>query len=120
MHSIRYQWPAILWAILILTLSIGNPPREMVPDLFQIDKVGHVIFYGILTILIYTGSKRQYTFMEFSLKSALISVGLTIAYGYSIELMQESLTENRLFDHYDALANTIGAVIGILTVKFYF
>lgn len=69
-----------------------------------IDKLGHVIAYLLLTVLVGLSLPRV----------SRVTVGIvTIGFGILMEILQESLTAYRMLDIYDILANIIGSVIGI-------
>lgn len=73
----------------------------------NIDKVEHVFAYFSLTLcwlfVSYTNTKRKY-----------IVVIACIIYGIIIELIQSNLTIYRTGDYLDVLANSFGAVLGLL------
>ena len=116
----KYFIPAILWGSLILYLSSG-PGIQLPPsvwDFLAIDKLGHLIFYGILTFLIAFGfyKKNQGIQKKTLLKSLIISS----IYGISMEIMQYSFFPNRYFEVLDIIANISGSLIGILFFKYIY
>jgi VanZ family protein len=78
------------------------------------DKIYHFGAYGILTALWF------FTFMlkfNYKIKRALfLSVISAVFFGIILEVLQGSLTQHRAFDFYDALANTIGALLASLVL----
>ena len=46
----------------------------------------------------------------------LLIVLFAVFYGIVIEVLQNLLTKNRQADFYDAVANTLGAVVGFICV----
>ncbi len=100
-----YAWAAIIFAACLL-------PGKEVPSLsiFQHDKVIHFAIFALLAFLFLLLFKNPVL-----KKEGLIVFLSCTAYGYFVELLQGSgITEGRSFDHYDALADAIGAVPGIL------
>ena len=101
------KWPAILWAIFVLCLSIIPGPKF--PSSFSIphlDKIVHFTFYSVMTILFVNGWNKSKKRKDFWV------IGLVIYYGFTIELVQHFLIIQRYFDLWDVLANSVGAVIG--------
>ncbi|MEP1488136.1 MAG: VanZ family protein [Algibacter sp.] len=81
------------------------------------DKIFHFLAYCVLTFL------WTYTFIlkfKWSQKKAILVAAFgAMLYGILIEVLQGSVTTSRSFDYYDALANSLGAIITslILMVK---
>lgn len=82
----------------------------------NVDKFVHFSLYLIFALLTYFGWHRQDVFTGLHKKIAL-KVILTLAlYGYTVEVLQETLTTDRHYDILDALANTAGAAVGVLAI----
>lgn len=102
-----YIWAAIIFAACLI-------PGRDVPSLsiFQYDKLLHFAIFALLAFLILLQMKRRRPRL---LKEGLYTLLAGIAYGYFVEIMQGSgITEGRAFDHYDAMADGIGALLGVL------
>lgn len=102
------------WATAILVVSVM--PAEDLPSLhiWEPDKVMHAAVYGLLTWLVWLmlqKSRRNHR----PLKNVIYAAGLCIAYGFCIEMIQKMLP-TRLFDLYDALANSIGCALAVVLV----
>ncbi|WP_406685023.1 VanZ family protein [Seonamhaeicola sp. MEBiC1930] len=73
------------------------------------DKIFHFGAYAVLTIFWF------YSFINtfnFKFKKALVSaLILSVIFGIVIEVLQGKMTDYRAFDVYDALANTLGALL---------
>lgn len=99
-----YVWAAIIFGACLI-------PGRDVPSftIFRFDKVLHFGIFGLLAFLL---------LFRFQ-KPKILNQGLVIwlvcsAYGYLIEVLQGSgITEGRSFDNYDALADSMGAVLGV-------
>ena len=109
----RIAYLTIAWAIVILVLS-ALPGRDLPKiDLFQADKIAHVLVYMILFVL-----------LMFWLKAADVRSGLLKAfvivslYGMGMEFMQDNFFPERFFDWSDAVANSIGALVGIVIFRY--
>ena len=85
---------------------------EIPPIIPHIDKIGHFILYGSQAIAL------KLTFINMNLKSSGIS-SLMICFilGLLIEILQPVLTNNRVFDLFDILANITGAISTISILK---
>lgn len=103
---------SILWALVILVLTLT--PGKHVPQIgiFSYDKLGHTAIFGILSFLIPYGLVRIQS-IKFSLKRILwISFVFTMLYGLGLEIMQHFIP-GRAMDYVDAIANTAGALGGV-------
>ena len=74
------------------------------------DKAVHFVFYFIFIILWFFALQLYKKSKYFNLKLFLIAV----FYGILMEFFQSVFTKNREGDFYDAIANTFGALFGIL------
>lgn len=103
----RTLWLA-LWAIAVLTVVVVcliPPPPITLPE--NSDKGEHFLAYFILA-----GSAVQL----FRRGRPLLWVGLgLVLMGIGIEFAQGALTSNRSADPMDAVANTIGVLVGLGT-----
>lgn len=103
--------PPIIWALLIFKLSSSSVPqvsRSYWPN-FAVMKSAHVIFFGILSILLYRALNLQGLSKK---KSAIFSVLITILYGISDEFHQ-MFTQSREARLRDVLFDGLGASIAI-------
>jgi VanZ family protein len=108
----RIYFLSIAWAGVILTLS-ALPGRDLPEvDIIHIDKLAHVIVYAILSLFL------GFSFKELSWKKVVLGAFIfTVSYGMAMELMQDRFFEERFFDWYDALANSLGAIVGIVIFR---
>ena len=116
---IKYNWPSILWAAFILYLCMmpaHHLPHIAIPNF---DKLVHFTFYFTLTLLMNWGWMKQGSF-NWLHKRALLKIFLFCCiYGFTIEIMQETLTTDRHFEWLDEAANATGAAVGSLVWVFY-
>ncbi len=134
MTSIKSYAPALVWGIFIFALSTWpgkDFPQLDWGDLLSVDKLVHIAFYALLTGLILRGyfSIKNLKFKidgtDFDLKNVqnrrqIQKIGFWIAtsctaYGWFLEWFQEHFCQDRMFDPFDGLANTMGAfaVLGL-------
>lgn len=96
-----------LWllAIAVVIAVCLMPPPALPPLPDNSDKVEHLVSYFLLAF----GAVQLFTRGRALLAAAL---GL-VALGVGIEIAQGALTSNRSADPYDALANTVGVLLGM-------
>lgn len=119
-NKIKYCFPAIIWALIILYLS-SSPNIQLPPsfwDFLAVDKLGHLVFYGILAFLIAFAFFKSADVIK--KKLLLKSLILSSFYGICLEIMQYSFFPNRHFEILDIIANISGSLIGILIFKYIF
>ena len=77
------------------------------------DKIYHLIAYFIFTLLVFNYCNSKNYKNGFA-----ISAGITIVYGIIIEVLQYVITTHRTFDVYDAIANTLGAILAVIVLRY--
>jgi hypothetical protein len=128
MKNIKPYAPAIVWGIFIFALSVWpgkDFPQLDWDDLLSVDKLVHITFYALLTALILRGHSQiknsklktregDFQFLNAEENQKMLRFGILTAlsctaYGWFLEWFQENYCQDRLFDWFDGLANTIGA-----------
>ena len=97
-----------IYATIIIAVAIGLTtltPVEKLPTVSGSDKVYHLISFAILTLPIAIIRPR----------AIWIILSLSIAYGGAIELLQPLV--NRNCEMADFLADTVGAILGVLVTR---
>lgn len=98
-------WLALWWVAIAVTITvclIPPPPLALPPNS---DKVEHFLAYFVLA-----GAAVQI----YRTRAALLWAGIgLVGLGIGIEFLQGALTDNRMADPTDALANSIGVVAGM-------
>lgn len=110
---VQYNLFAIVWALIILVLTLTSGATGANLDYQYLDKVVHLLMFSILSLLLTIGYTKQYTYryLRFNAgKSAVLTAG---GYGIILELIQAILPA-RSFELSDIMANFIGAIIGYL------
>jgi len=74
------------------------------------DKIIHFLFYAVFVLLLCLAKRKSHLKM----KHNLLIVVFAILYGIVIEVLQGVLTKNREADFRDALANSLGAIVGFI------
>lgn len=106
----NFLFLAISWTVLITVASLvsfNSVPKVNIPGN---DKVVHFLFYLVFVVLWSLAKWQSY----FKIKYDLLILVLAITYGIIIEVLQGVLTQTREADFYDALANSLGAVVGFI------
>jgi glycopeptide antibiotics resistance protein len=80
------------------------------------DKIYHFTAYFVLNFLWLLAFIRKSS-KSFSL-TILISFGI-ISFGIIVETIQEVLTDIRVFDYYDILANSTGVALSFMAFEFF-
>lgn len=73
------------------------------------DKIFHFLAYAILSFLWYF--VFYFKMSQTSKRAILYAVFLAVVFGIIIEVLQGTLTTYRAFDVYDAIANSLGALL---------
>lgn len=112
--NIKYFVPAIIWAFLIWSLSTTSNLPPIPWNFLSPDKIGHLVFYAILTLLLIGGFVNSLSWKQKGAKSwilfCMIIAGL---YGVSLEFVQATIP-GRSFDYADMFANFVGTLLGAL------
>ena len=114
-HFFRYQFPAMLWAIVIYILS--SIPASKLPKFTHLinDKVIHISIFFVLGLLIYRALEPRTKHNILDWKRLLISVVAVIVYGMSDELHQGAVP-GRTVDILDASADALGGLLSALAI----
>ncbi|MFM7823653.1 MAG: VanZ family protein, partial [Bacteroidota bacterium] len=84
------------------------------------DKLIHVFLYGVLSFLLVGSSLKQHMYRRVRYNALTFSLFATSVYGVLIELYQEFVLTDRFGDWADALANFVGALLGLILFKSIF
>ncbi|SIQ23891.1 VanZ family protein [Maribacter ulvicola] len=86
----------------------------------HMDKVVHFTFYGVMVVLGYLAISKHKEQRVGRSKLLWHIVLFAVLYGIIIEVLQHVATTDRHGDLLDALANSTGAMVGMLAVRFLF
>lgn len=109
----KFLFFAISWTVLITVLSLISTTK--IPSIpFPVkDKIVHFVFYFVLTLSWFMSFK----YLDFYKKIKIVC--FAIVYGIIIEVLQGVFTVNREADVFDALANSLGAILAYLIFPFF-
>jgi len=104
----------IFLAALGYAISLGTVSLMTLNNLPDIkisfaDKIFHFLAYSVFAVIWYYAFSYSYNFKK--QKAILYAFGLAVLFGIVIEVLQDTMTASRALDVYDALANTLGALI---------
>ncbi len=109
------RW-AILWSLLILLLT--SLPGDLIPripafaDLFEPDKIVHVVMFAVLVYLWLQGLGISHPSLFLASNRVFLALSLAILLGGGTELLQEYLVPGRIASLYDFIANIAGSFAG--------
>lgn len=115
-----YFIPSLLVAAIIVYLSLGkiSTPPSM-PRIPHLDKVAHCIAYaGFATVLGFDTVRYRNLLQQAIWKKMLAAWLVAISLGGLMEYLQVALTSYRSCDWGDVVANSIGATLGVLLVRY--
>ncbi len=113
-HIFRYQFPAVLWAVMIFIAS--SIPAKYLPSqaFFGFDKIVHITLFFIFGLLVYRALEPINGSGQINFARLFFPIAVVIFYGIMDEIHQGSVP-GRTLDAYDALADTVGGLLaGIL------
>ncbi len=114
-HFIRYQLPALLWAVVIFVAS--SIPSSRLPKfaLTLNDRFVHGAIFFIFGLLVYRALARRIPVERIDRMRLLISVSAVILYGISDEFHQ-GFVPGRSFDVRDTLADAAGGICSAIVI----
>ena len=113
---LRVHLPTLAWAIFILIIC--GIPGDKIPEMtfwqwLKPDKIVHLLIFGLLCFLMIRSFLALNTGSFFYKNAKILSLLLTIFYGILIEILQATVFIHRSGDIRDAIANSIGAFVGL-------
>jgi VanZ family protein len=112
--------PALIWALFVLILC-GLPGKDF-PELtflqwLKPDKIAHLFLFGIQCFLLLKAFMKIKQTSVYYKNAVLFSLTLSISYGIIVEILQTYVFIQRDGDVRDAIANAIGAFLGVWLYK---
>lgn len=108
---LKYNLFGIIWAVIILFLSIISGGARTNIEFGLLDKVVHLSIYGLLSFLLVVGLKKQDDWPVVKFKAGYYAVGISVFYGVLMEFIQFFIPD-RGYDYKDMIANTVGSIMG--------
>ena len=112
----KYSWPAIIWALIVLVLTLM--PGKAIPDVgfFNADKLVHFFIFGFQMILTSFALVKIARLKAKPENPVLFAGVFSVLFGIMIEFIQ-NYVPGRSFSIADMIANTIGVILGYFTVR---
>lgn len=110
---------AIAWTIAITVLSLVQLKGPELLHFSYADKLMHILIYFLFTVIWFVAFSRGITNEKLQKNALMASAAFSFVYGIIVEVMQETLVTTRQGDWQDALANTIGIIVAIFTIKWF-
>lgn len=112
-NFIRQRAGLLAWWLVFCILVLSLLPSTSIPKLnfsewLQIDKLGHISFYGSATFCFLLDLSSKNRPLKWNL---LVYFGL-FTMGLALEYFQSLAAQGRMFDLFDQMANTIGIISG--------
>lgn len=109
-------WPAIIWSAIILVLLIipgQDLPNERTFKIPGFDKLVHFGIFSLFVVLWCWGVVHK-ALSGPSIYKFLLITAIGVLFGYAMELVQKTLVSHRDYDLWDAFADAMGCVIGLI------
>jgi VanZ family protein len=118
MRFVRYQLPALLWALLIFISS--SLPAHVFPSMtiFRYDKLIHLLLFGMLALFVYRALTLPSVQYRFSWPRAILTVILVTLFGAGDEVHQHFIP-GRSSEIADAVADFSGASLTMLLLYLF-
>jgi len=102
----KYKLFAIIYTLAVAYISLIPLSNYNLPNFNMADKIVHVLLYFFLTFI----WLRAYPLF---LKIKWTYLSIIIAWGILIEFLQAFVVTGRSGDFFDALANSLGSILGL-------
>jgi VanZ family protein len=115
--GIKYQGWAIAWTILILILCFMKSPGSESTGVFfdGFDKLVHLGFFYVLTVLLFFGKIRYQHNYSFSILTIFKIIFITAFIGGGIEVAQWMIFSYRGAEWWDFICDMIGVMMGVFS-----
>lgn len=106
----------VVTVVVILWLTLAPMPLgDIEPELFPgADKVVHAIMFGWLAFVAYIDRSRLKKWRKIPSAYVITIAAIVIAFGISIEFIQDAMGAGRSFDLNDILADAAGVILTAL------
>lgn len=108
-------WAAIIF--FIYSIPGGDIVYEDLWDFFQFDKLVHIAVFAIWVNMLVVAFIKQTTSRPLKEYARAIALVMALGYGGFLEFIQGNVFIGRTTDPFDFVANSLGALLGILLFK---
>lgn len=113
----KYLVSLVIWLGVIFTLSLFSFKIDADPKLANEDKLAHLFFYFVLTVLLSRFFKKEIRVDLVNKNGLVLSVIFAFTYGTVIEFLQWAFTTTRSAEWKDVLANSLGILTAVIFLK---
>jgi VanZ family protein len=115
--GLKYQGWAIAWTILISILCLIKTPGSQSTGFFftGFDKLVHLGFFYVLTVLLFFGKIRYQHNYSFSIFTIFKIILITALIGGGIEMLQLLFFDYRSAELWDFICDMIGVFMGVFS-----
>ena len=116
--ALSFQRWAVIWTVCILILcTMRMPDTHNESGFFFVgfDKMVHLGFFFILTILLFYGKIKSQLTYDFSISTIFKIIFFTFIIGASIELIQLKFFDYRSAEWWDLGADMLGVFMGVFS-----
>jgi VanZ family protein len=116
-RTIKFQWLAITWAIIMLILcSLPSNDLPKAQHFFEgFDKMVHLGFFFVLTVFLFFGKIRKQNSFEYRFLTIVKIVLINVVLGGGIELLQWKVFTYRSAEWWDFFADMVGLGMGVFS-----
>ncbi|MEJ5961394.1 VanZ family protein [Pedobacter immunditicola] len=116
-RGLKYQGWAIAWTILISILCLIKTPGSASTGFFftGFDKLVHLGFFYVLTVLLFFGKIRYQHNYSFSIFTIFKIIVITALIGGAIEMLQYLFFDYRSAELWDFYCDMIGVFMGVFS-----
>ena len=116
-RTLKYQWPAMLWSVLVLILC--DLPSSDLPSsshFFEgFDKMVHLGFFYVLTVLLFFGKIKQQNSYDYRILTIVKIILINVALGGGIEILQWKIFTYRSAEWWDFFSDMTGLAMGVFS-----
>lgn len=117
LRTLKFQWPAISWAILVIVLC--DLPQNDLPQAQRFfegfDKMVHLGFFFVLTVFLFYGKIRQQNSFDYRFLTIVKIILINVILGGGIELLQWKVFTYRSAEWWDFFADMTGLGMGVFS-----
>jgi len=117
LRTLKFQWPAISWAILVIVLC--DLPQNDLPQAQRFfegfDKMVHLGFFFVLTVFLFYGKIRQQNSFDYRFLTIIKIILINVILGGGIELLQWKVFTYRSAEWWDFFADMTGLGMGVFS-----
>lgn len=117
LNTIKYQYPALLWTVIVLVLC-NIPPTEGTTSKFffeGFDKMAHLGFFFVLSVLLLHGKIRQQNSYHYRILTVVKILAIAAILGGGIEMLQWKIFTYRSAEWWDFIADMLGACMAVFS-----